>query len=77
MGAYLNSKRPYTLFKSETVKPYFVDKSTILKELFPLIQEGNNYICLTRPRRFGKTVMANLVGAFLSKAQSSEDLFDA
>lgn len=77
MGAYLNSKRPYTLFKSETVKPYFVDKSTILKELFPLIQEGNNYICLTRPRRFGKTVMANLIGAFLSKAQSSEDLFDA
>ena len=48
MGAYLNSKRPYTLFKSETVKPYFVDKSTILKELFPLIQEGNNYICLTK-----------------------------
>ena len=77
MGVYLNSKRPYTLFKSETVKPYFVDKSTILEELFPLIREGNNYICLTRPRRFGKTVMANLIGAFLGKAQSSEDLFDA
>ena len=27
MGVYLNSTAAYTLYKSETVKPYFVDKT--------------------------------------------------
>ena len=64
MGVYFNSTAAYTLYKSETVKPYFVDKTLILKELFPLVEEGNNYLCITRPRRFGKTVMANMIASF-------------
>ena len=64
MGVYLNSTAAYTLYKSETVKPYIVDKTLILKELFPLVEEGNNYLCITRPRRFGKTVMANMIASF-------------
>ena len=75
MGIYVNSKTAYTLYKSETVKPFFVDKSMILKELFSLAEEGNNYLCITRPRRFGKTVMANLIASFFSKGCSSEDIF--
>lgn len=47
MGVYLNSETAYTLFKNETEKPYFVDKSLILEELFPLVKEGSNYICIT------------------------------
>ena len=57
LGIYVNSKTAYTLYKSEMSKPYFIDKTRILKELFPLVEEGNNYLCITRPRRFGKTVM--------------------
>ena len=53
MGIYLNSESAYTLYKSETQKPYFVDKSRMIEELFPLIEEGANHICITRPRRFG------------------------
>lgn len=75
MGIYLNSRTAYTLYKSETEKPYFVDKSKLLEELFPLVQTGNNHICITRPRRFGKTVMANMIGAFFSKAQDAQDIF--
>lgn len=75
MGIYLNSKSAYTLYKSETEKPYFVDKSQMLKELFPLVQTGNNHICITRPRRFGKTVMANMIAAFFSKACDAHDIF--
>ena len=26
MGIYVNSKTAYTLYKSETAKPYFIDK---------------------------------------------------
>lgn len=76
MGIYLNSETAYTLYKNETVKPYFVDKSLMLAELFPLVKEGSNYICVTRPRRFGKTVMANMIAAFFSNAHDSADIFD-
>lgn len=77
MGIYLNNTTAYTLYKNETAKPYFVDKSDLLDELFPLITEGNNYICITRPRRFGKTIMANMIVAFLGKHSNSHDIFDS
>ncbi|WP_283683446.1 AAA family ATPase [Parablautia sp. Marseille-Q6255] len=76
MGVYLNSKTAYTLYKSETEKNFFVDKSKILEELFPLVQTGNNHICITRPRRFGKTVTANMISAFFSDACDARDIFD-
>lgn len=76
MGIYLNSSTAYTLYKNETKKPYFVDKTLILEQLFPLVDEGTNYICITRPRRFGKTVMANMIASFFSKAQDAADIFD-
>lgn len=75
MGIYLNSVSPYTMYKSECSKPYFVDKSMLIKELLPLAEQGNNHVCITRPRRFGKTVMANMLGAFFGKGQDSGPLF--
>ncbi len=76
MGIYLNSKTPYTLYKNETAKPFFVDKTAILGDLIPLAEEGSSFVCITRPRRFGKTVMANLIGAYFSRACASGDIFD-
>ena len=67
MGVYLNSRIAYDLYKSETRNPYFVDKSKMLSELFPLVSEGNTHICITRPRRFGKTVIANMIASFFQK----------
>lgn len=54
MGVYLNNKSAYTLYKNEADQPYFVDKSMMLEELFPMVQTGNNHICVTRPRRYNK-----------------------
>ena len=42
MGIYLNSLAAYTLYKNESKKTYFVDKTSILEELFPLVEEGNH-----------------------------------
>ncbi len=72
----MNGRAACTLYKNETEKPYFVDKTAMLEELFPLVREGNNHICITRPRRFGKTVAANMVAVFFSRACAEEDLFD-
>ena len=75
MGFYLNNKSKVSLYKSEMQRPYFVDKTLILSELFPLIESGNSHICITRPRRFGKTIMANMIAAFLSKKVDSDSIF--
>ena len=76
MGFYLNSGKSHAIYKSEASKPYFVDKTLILEELCPLVEQGNNHICITRPRRFGKTVMANMISAFFSKGVDSTELFE-
>lgn len=77
MGTYLNSITPYTLYKSESLSPYFVDKTPMLSELFPYVSAGNRHICITRPRRFGKTIMANMISSFFQKASDSSDVFDS
>ena len=76
MGIYLNSLSAHTLYRNEMRKPYFVDKTAMLEELFPLIREGSNYICVTRPRRFGKTVIANMISSFFGKGADSHEIFD-
>lgn len=75
MGIYLNSKAAYILYKGETQNPFFVDKSQMLEELFPLVRRGNSHICITRPRRFGKTVMANMIATYFSKGCDANDIF--
>ena len=76
MGIYLNNESAYTLYRNETIKPYFIDKTQMLQELFPLVKEGNNHICITRPRRFGKTIMANMIAAFFGKGVDAHFIFD-
>ncbi len=77
MGYYLNSTKVFSLYESEVRKPYFVDKSEILNELIPLVEQGNNHICITRPRRFGKSVMAAMIGAFFSRGSDGSGIFDS
>ena len=76
MGMFLNSIIPYETYKAVVYDPYFVDKTSILDELMPLLGKMQRYICITRPRRFGKTVMANMIGAFFQKGADSCDIFD-
>ena len=53
------------------MKQYFVDTTKLLSELFPFLEVGNTHICITRPRRFGKTMIANMIASFLGKIKSN------
>ena len=75
MGQFLNSKEPYDRYKTVQRGLYFVDKSEILSELIPALQQEQRFFCITRPRRFGKTVMANMIAAFFEKTEEPS-LFD-
>jgi len=76
MGRHLNSMTPYLHYNNSFKSPYFVDKSLILAELMPKNGMRMQYVCITRPRRFGKTVMANMIASFFSKGRDSRGIFD-
>lgn len=77
MGMFLNSIVPYEKYKSIFASKYFVDKTEMIDELLSGMGGETQYICITRPRRFGKTVVANMLGAFLGKAADSRAVFDS
>lgn len=47
----------------------------MLTEIIPRIEIAENYIYITRPRCFGKTVMANMLASFFSKECDAGALF--
>lgn len=76
MGMFLNSRMPYEAYKEITRTRFFVDKTRLLTELIDSVEiDGQRYFCLTRPRRFGKSVMANMIAAFFGNAVPAEDIF--
>ena len=76
MGIYLNCIAPYEKYKRMASDKYFIDKSALIEELFPILSGEQPYICITRPRRFGKTVMANMIAAYFGKVVDSSNVFD-
>ncbi|MFG6393041.1 MAG: ATP-binding protein [Lachnospiraceae bacterium] len=75
MGMFLNSIVPYEAYKEIFFDIYFVDKTLLIEELIPAIGRKNKYFCITRPRRFGKSVMANMVSAFFGKGTDGRGIF--
>ena len=89
MGVYLNDTSAYGLFQEDFSLTYYVDKTEILSELVPLIElkrnisekngfhkgKGPKYVMITRPRRFGKTVMASMIASYFGKGEPSREAF--
>ena len=75
MGMFLNSRVPYDAYQVAAAGRYFMDKTALLPELFLSMNTTERFLCITRPRRFGKSVMANMVGAFFGKAEDSRQIF--
>ena len=89
MGVYLNSRKSGSVFRRTAQSLYFVDKTAILDELIPTVEQKKTaedgqelgsgrdirYICITRPRRFGKTVMASMIASYFGKGEPSREAF--
>lgn len=71
MSNYLNSDVCVSNFSKILKEPNFIDKSLLIEDLVPSIDIENRFICITRPRRFGKTVAANMIASFFGKDDSS------
>ena len=74
MALYLNAGNES--FQESLDSLIYVDKSPLIEVLNQNIKTINKYFCLSRPRRFGKSVTAQMICSYYAKGQDSSSLFD-
>lgn len=74
MGMYINPGN--SLFKRALNSKIYVDKSKLISYVNDVIDTEQEFICVSRPRRFGKSMAANMLAAYYSCGCSSKELFD-
>ena len=74
MGSYLNpgSERFRTSLRSQI----YVDKSMLIAEINKLVRTEQKYVCVSRPRRFGKSMAADMLLAYYSAGEDAAALFN-
>lgn len=73
MGTYLNPDN--ISFQRAVNSEIYVDKSMLIDVTNSVINTEQQYICVSRPRRFGKSMAANMLTAYYSMGCDSKELF--
>ena len=74
MGIYLNPGNEN--FREITKAPIYVDKTGLIQVMNQFLDRGNKYVCISRPRRFGKSYAAKMLTAYYDCTCDSHRLFD-
>ncbi len=73
MGIYLN---PGNIdFQQALNSKIYVDKSMLVEYANSVIYTEQKFICVSRPRRFGKSMAANMLTAYYSSGCDSHEMF--
>ena len=73
MGLYLNKDN--SLFLESLDSEIFVDKSDLISITNFKMRTNDKFMCVTRPRRFGKSMALAMLNAYYSKGCDSKELF--
>ena len=73
---YLDTDIPVELFQRVLKKKIYVDKSMLIDKFNDVIGSEDCYYCITRPRRFGKTINAAMLSAYYTKGYDTHELFE-
>lgn len=73
MGIYLNPGNE--AFRESVNSKIYVDKTGLLKFTNSVIETEDKYICVSRPRRFGKSMAAKMLAAYYDRTCDSQELF--
>lgn len=73
MGIYVNPGN--VPFQEAVNSQIYVDKSELIHYTNSVMQTQRKYICVSRPRRFGKSMAADMLSAYYSKGCDSRELF--
>ena len=74
MGVYLNPGN--NLFKEALNGQIYVDKTEMVANVNALVNTPHKYLCVTRPRRFGKSMAAAMLCAYYGMADGNRELFE-
>ena len=70
MGNYLNPGDE--LFRKAINSEIYVDKSLLIQEINKVIDTEQRYVCVSRPRRFGKSITLNMLSAYYETSDDEE-----
>ena len=73
MGVFVNPDN--SAFQVALNSEIYVDKSGLIQYTNKVLNTLQGYICNSRPRRFGKSITANMLTAYYSKGCDSEAMF--
>ena len=74
MGTYLNpGKNRFQIARNSEI---FIDKSEMILYLNSVVNTSQRYVSVSRPRRFGKTMAADMLCAYYGNGSESRELFD-
>ena len=73
MGVYLNQDR--SKFEEAVHSDIYIDKTGLLEYTNSVLHTMQKYLCISRPRRFGKSITASMLAVYYSKGCNSEQLF--
>ena len=73
MGVYLNPGNEK--FEEALNSKIYIDKTGLIRYTNEVIKTSQKYICISRPRRFGKSMAANMLVAYYSRECDSKNLF--
>ena len=74
MGIYLNPGND--LFSEAINSDIYVDKSMLIELTNKSLRTTGKHICISRPRRFGKSMAANMLAAYYDRKCDSRNLFE-
>ncbi len=75
MGRFVNPDN--SSFKEVLNSEIYIDKSGLIGCTNKLICTEQKYICNSRPRRFGKSITAEMLTSYYSKGSDSKELFSS
>lgn len=73
MGMFVNPDN--SAFQTTLNARIYVDKSGLIRYTNSVLASTDAFICNSRPRRFGKSITANMLTAYYSRGCNSEEMF--
>ena len=74
-GEEAHSEEEIRLLMEESHKHGYIDKTELISYTNKKLNTEQGYICVSRPRRFGKSMAANMLTAYYSRGCDSRELF--
>ena len=74
MGSYLNPGS--TAFQGSLRSQIYIDKSGLIEKTNTVLGTEQKYVCVSRPRRFGKSMAANMLAAYYDRDCDTKEFFD-